>query len=137
MDGTSFLIPSTTRTPANVTPAGTSRDEAAGPYTKTGGGRALDWDSRLRGTFRLKRSSDSHQESTTPNNDVWELYYLPKDFSQAKDLVAQNPDKLKELQDLWWKEAERNKVLPLLGGFSVFFGNSATAADDNAILVRR
>ncbi|MGZ4943771.1 MAG: sulfatase-like hydrolase/transferase [Halobacteriota archaeon] len=57
-----------------------------------------------------------------PDNDVWELYYLPDDFSQAKNLAAQNPDKLKELQDLWWEEAERNKALPLLGGLSIFFG---------------
>ena len=57
-----------------------------------------------------------------PDNDVWELYHLPDDFSQAKDLAAQNPDKLKELQNLWWQEAARNKVLPLLGGLAVLFG---------------
>jgi len=56
-----------------------------------------------------------------PDNDVWELYYLPEDFSQAKDLAAQNPDKLKELQDLWWQEAARNRALPLLGGLSLAF----------------
>ena len=53
---------------------------------------------------------------------TWELYYLPDDFSQAKDLAADHPDKLAELQALWWEEAERNRVLPLLGGLSVFFG---------------
>jgi arylsulfatase A-like enzyme/uncharacterized membrane protein len=57
-----------------------------------------------------------------PDQDVWELYYLPDDFSQANDIVSEHPDKLKELQDLWWEEAERNRVLPLLGGLSVFFG---------------
>ncbi len=57
-----------------------------------------------------------------PANDVWELYYLPDDFTQANDLAAQQPDKLAELQELFWSEAERNKVLPLLGGFCVFFG---------------
>ena len=57
-----------------------------------------------------------------PEKDVWELYYLPDDFSQARNLAAENPDKLKELQELWWQEAERNRVLPLLGGFSIFFG---------------
>lgn len=57
-----------------------------------------------------------------PEKDIWELYYLPDDFSQANNLVNEHPDKLKELKDLWWKEAERNKVLPLLGGMSVFFG---------------
>jgi hypothetical protein len=53
---------------------------------------------------------------------VWELYYLPDDFSQAKNLAATNPNKLEELQALWWEEAERNGALPLLRGLSVFFG---------------
>lgn len=57
-----------------------------------------------------------------PERDVWELYYLPDDFSQAKNLAAGNPEKLKELQDLWWQEAERNRALPLLGGLSIFLG---------------
>ena len=57
-----------------------------------------------------------------PEQDVWELYYLPDDFSQAKDLAAEHPDKLEELKELWWQEAERNRVLPLLAGFSIFFG---------------
>ena len=57
-----------------------------------------------------------------PEQDTWELYYLPDDFSQAKDLAAENPDKLAELKELFWQEAERNRVLPLLGGFSVCFG---------------
>ncbi|HUW04175.1 MAG TPA: arylsulfatase [Acidimicrobiales bacterium] len=57
------------------------------------------------------------------SQDVWELYYLPDDFSQSRDLAAENPEKLAELQEVFWQEAERNKVLPLLGGLSVFFGN--------------
>ena len=57
-----------------------------------------------------------------PENDTWELYYLPDDYSQAKDLAAEHPDKLAELKELFWEEAEKHKVLPLLAGFSVFFG---------------
>ena len=57
-----------------------------------------------------------------PEKDKWELYYLPDDFSQAKDLAQEQPAKLKELQDLFWEEAAKNKVLPLLGGMSIFFG---------------
>jgi arylsulfatase len=57
-----------------------------------------------------------------PDDDTWELYYLPDDFSQAHDLAADNPEKLRELQDLFWEEAERNRALPLLGGLSIFFG---------------
>ena len=58
-----------------------------------------------------------------PDDDVWELYYLPDDFSQANDLAAERPDKVAELTELWWAEAERNRVLPLLGGLAVMFGS--------------
>jgi arylsulfatase A-like enzyme/uncharacterized membrane protein len=52
----------------------------------------------------------------------WELYDLSKDFTQARNVAAQNPEKVRELQELWWKEAERNRVLPLMAGFSVLYG---------------
>jgi arylsulfatase len=45
--------------------------------------------------------------------DIWELFYTPDDFSLANDLAAQYPEKLKELQDLFMKEAEKNHVLPI------------------------
>jgi arylsulfatase len=58
-----------------------------------------------------------------PDRDCpWELYYLPDDFSQAHNVAARNPEKVQELQDLWWQEAERNRVLPLMGGLSVMYG---------------
>lgn len=34
-------------------------------------------------------------------------------FSEANDLAAQNPAKLKELQDLFMKEVAKNHVLPI------------------------
>jgi arylsulfatase A-like enzyme len=43
----------------------------------------------------------------------WELYHLERDYSQALDLASENPGKLEQLQALWWREAERNNVLPL------------------------
>ena len=46
-------------------------------------------------------------------DDVWELYNVSEDFSQAVDLAKQNPQKLKELQDVFLKEAIRNEVLPI------------------------
>src|SRR5688572_15225455 len=47
------------------------------------------------------------------SDDVWELYNINEDFSQADNLADKNPEKLKELQDLFLKEAERNHVLPI------------------------
>ena len=55
-------------------------------------------------------------------DDVWQLYYLLDDFSQANDSAAENPDKLEELKKPWWQEAKRNRVLPLLAGFAIFYG---------------
>jgi len=46
-------------------------------------------------------------------DDVWELYNVDKDFSQADNLAAKEPAKLKELQDLFIKEAIKNHVLPI------------------------
>jgi arylsulfatase A-like enzyme len=47
------------------------------------------------------------------DDDVWELYDTTKDWSQAKDLSKEMPEKLHELQRLWLIEATRYKVLPL------------------------
>jgi len=46
-------------------------------------------------------------------DDVWELYNVDEDFSEADNLAAKNPAKLKELQAVFMKEAERNFVLPI------------------------
>jgi|694.fasta_scaffold26034_2 arylsulfatase A-like enzyme len=43
----------------------------------------------------------------------WELYNLDEDFTQSNDIAAQHPDKLRELESIFWKEAERYNVLPL------------------------
>jgi arylsulfatase len=45
--------------------------------------------------------------------DIWELYDARNDFSLANDLAASNPSKLKELQDLFMKEATKYRVLPI------------------------
>ena len=47
----------------------------------------------------------------------WELYNLDQDFSQARDLSSQNPQKLEELKMLFEAEARRNNVYPLEPGF--------------------
>jgi arylsulfatase A-like enzyme len=57
-----------------------------------------------------------------PDADPAELYYLPDDFSQARDLAAEHPEKVAELKELFWAEAERYQVLPLLATLSAFFG---------------
>ncbi|NVZ92692.1 arylsulfatase [Pseudomonas yamanorum] len=56
--------------------------------------------------------------TSVPDVDVitgynWELYHVDKDFSEANDVAKQMPDKLKEMQQLFYAEAEKYKVLPL------------------------
>ena len=45
-----------------------------------------------------------------------------EDFSQANDLAQKFPEKLNELKALFWEEAEKYNVTPLLGGLASFFG---------------
>jgi arylsulfatase A-like enzyme len=47
------------------------------------------------------------------NNVTWELYDLNKDWTQSEDLAAKNPAKLKEMKELFLKEAKKYEVLPL------------------------
>jgi N-sulfoglucosamine sulfohydrolase-like protein len=46
-------------------------------------------------------------------NDTWRLFHSDVDRAEAHDLAAGHPEKVKELIDLWFKEAEANSVLPL------------------------
>ena len=59
------------------------------------------------------QASRPDRSALDPDKVRWELYDLAHDFSQARELSAQEPGKLRELQDLWWAEAARNDVLPL------------------------
>ena len=74
--------------------------------------------------------------SWDPETDPIELYYLPDDFTQSRNIAAEHPDKVKELHDLFWQEAEANNVLPLLGGFSSFFGMVPPIPEDSTFIFR-
>jgi len=56
-----------------------------------------------------------------PDTDVWELYHLDTDYSQAHDLSKQMPSKLAEMQALFLVEAAENKVLPIGAGLYTFY----------------
>jgi arylsulfatase len=47
------------------------------------------------------------------NSFTWQLYNLEKDWTQANDLAAQMPDKLRDLEEAWIQEASKYNVLPL------------------------
>jgi arylsulfatase len=47
------------------------------------------------------------------DEDVWQLFHTDEDRSEAHDLAEQEPEKLKQLVDAWFEEAEKFQVLPL------------------------
>jgi hypothetical protein len=48
-----------------------------------------------------------------PDDFQWELYRIAEDFSAADNLATRNPDKLKELQEVFDREAKKYNVYPL------------------------
>jgi arylsulfatase len=47
------------------------------------------------------------------NDDTWELYHVDADRSEVNDLASAQPDKLRELVNIWFSEAGRNGAFPL------------------------
>ena len=60
------------------------------------------------------KAVSNHVDSPSFDEDVWELYNTDNDFSEAVDLASVNPEKLRELKELWWREADKYGVLPLI-----------------------
>ncbi|MCP4083550.1 MAG: arylsulfatase [Actinomycetia bacterium] len=57
-----------------------------------------------------------HPDGIPLEADTWELYHLDEDFSEMNDLAEAEPERLAEMIDLFWDEAERYGVLPIDGG---------------------
>lgn len=71
--------------------------------------------------------------STDFDADTWSLHHLDADFSESRDLASTHPDQLRSLIDLWWYEAGRNDVLPLMNSeMTLAAGPTATDASDRA-----
>jgi len=47
------------------------------------------------------------------NNQVFQLYDLTQDFSQAKDIADKNPQKVKEMRNMFVAEARKFQVFPM------------------------
>ncbi|NDG92679.1 MAG: hypothetical protein EBY55_06015 [Gammaproteobacteria bacterium] len=54
-----------------------------------------------------------HRARNNLDEDVWELYHLDEDFSECHDLAESHPEKLAEMIELFWSEAEKYGVLPI------------------------
>jgi arylsulfatase len=81
-------------------------------YFEMVGNRAV-YDNGWIATCRHGRLPWENIGSYNFDKDEWQLYNLDDDFSEANDLATKKPQKLKELQDLFWIEAAKYNVLPL------------------------
>jgi arylsulfatase len=80
-------------------------------YFEILGNRAIYQDGWLAGT--VHRAAWEFKVRRPLEDDIWELYDTRSDFSLTNDLAAKNPEKLKEMQALFLKEAVKYSVLPL------------------------
>jgi arylsulfatase len=80
-------------------------------YFEIFGNRAIYADGWFAGT--IHRAPWEMKPRAALLDDTWELYDTRTDFSLANNLAAKNPAKLKEMQDLFMKEAVKYHVLPI------------------------
>jgi len=86
------------------------RDEAAAPareaqYFEMFGHRGL-WSKGWKVVTHHRRGAGFE-------DDDWELYKLSEDFSECRNLAAEQPRRVKEMVAHWWREARQHGVLPL------------------------
>jgi arylsulfatase len=99
-------------------------DDASAPtrhntqYFEMMGNRAIYHDGWMASTTPLRLPWVTYGASPSPDDFKWELYHVADDFSQAHNLAAQNPAKLKDLQQLFDQEAKKYNVYPLDSSFA-------------------
>jgi hypothetical protein len=80
-------------------------------YFEIGGNRAIYADGWFAGT--IHKAPWEAKPRAALLDDKWELYDTRSDFSLSNDLASRNPTKLRELRDLFLKEAVKYRVLPI------------------------
>jgi arylsulfatase len=94
-----------------------SFDDAKAPdtrktqYFEMAGNRAVYHDGWFAGTIHKAPWEAAPRRPLT--EDIWELYNVNEDFSQANNLAAKDPAKLEELKKLFLTEAVKYNVLPI------------------------
>ena len=88
-------------------------------YYELHGGRSIykdGWKAEVyhpRNTFSESGNPDPNFSPRPYSQDKWELYNLNDDPTETKDLAAKNPEKVKELQDLFDEQAKKYNIYPL------------------------
>ncbi len=87
-------------------------------YFEMMGDRGLYHDGWFAGTEVRRYPWNSFAPVGNPMDYPWHLWDLGKDWTQTEDLGAKYPERLKELQRLFWAEAKKYQVLPLDNSFA-------------------
>ncbi|WP_027183693.1 arylsulfatase [Desulfovibrio inopinatus] len=82
-------------------------------YFEMFGDRAIYHDGWLASTKVMRPPWDIAAPAKDPMSFPWELYDLSKDWTQFKDVAAEHPEKVKQMQALFMEEAHKYQVLPL------------------------
>jgi arylsulfatase len=82
-------------------------------YYELFGNRAIYQDGWKAVTIHAGRMPWDLNRTSPFENDVWELYHIDEDFSEAVNVAEQNPEKLEELKARWDELAWQNNVFPL------------------------
>jgi arylsulfatase len=87
-------------------------------YFEMMGNRGIYHEGWMASTTPLRLPWITTGAEPNPDDFKWELYHVAEDYSQANDLAAKNPDKLKELQTVFDAEAKKYNVYPLDSTFA-------------------
>jgi len=82
-------------------------------YFEMMGDHAIYKDGWIAGTKVMRPPWDVLAPAGDPLTFPWELYDLRKDWTQSEDVAKKYPQKLRELQNVFWLEAKKYQVLPL------------------------
>jgi len=98
----------------------TAKERKASQYFEVMGSRGIykdGWFASVLGPrIPWAATNETRMKEWNPDTDVWELYDLTKDFSQARDLAKEMPDKVAKMKEIFTMEATNNKVLPIGAG---------------------
>ncbi len=88
-----------------------AKDKRTTQYFEMIGNRAIYHDGWYAGT--IHKAPWEGQPRRPLAEDIWELYNVDEDFSQANNLADKNPEKLEELKKMFMDEAVKYNVLPI------------------------
>ncbi|MBU6257432.1 MAG: arylsulfatase [Burkholderiales bacterium] len=85
-------------------------------YFELAGNRAIYHDGWVAASGPVEMPWAFSLELMPLDDSRWELYHVAQDYSEAVDLAAQEPERLARMKELFWIEAARRQVLPIMPG---------------------